>query len=153
MVTERSRCDLASVSRLGGALRSSAAGLAARAHDLGPESDTGSLAHGVVEQLDAAGSALQAHAQEVAELEAAVDRVARRASTVGLTVEGWRVVEPLGVIRADEARQRLLALPELQHQLDREATRLGRANHRLERVLQGCTQQLALLSGQARDPG
>ncbi len=153
MVSMNPRSDPASVSRLGGALRSTAAGLAARAEDLGPSSELAQLAGRVVDQLDTAGSALQVHAQELAEAEAVIERITERAAAAGLVVDGWRVVEPLGVIRADEARRRLLAQPELQHQLDRAAGRLGRANAQLDRLLQGCGQQLTELSRIARSAG
>lgn len=150
MVTLPHRADPASCSRLGGALRSSAGVLAEHAAALTPGSSVGELAGDVTQCLDEVGAALQVHAQELAESVAAVQRLQARAEAAGLEVQGWKVVEPYGLARADDARRRLLALPELQQHLDRIAGRLGRSRAQLERVVQRHGAQLESVARQAR---
>jgi hypothetical protein len=118
MVTLPHRSDPASCSRLGGALRTTAAGLAGHAADLATESAVMALTDALVRGADEVGAALQVHAQEVAEAVAAYERIGDRAAAVGLQLHAWKVSEPYGLAEADAARRRLLALPELQRQLN-----------------------------------
>ena len=52
----------------------------------------------------------------------------------GLQLHAWKVSEPYGLAEADAARRRLLALPELQRQLEGLSARLARSRAQLERV-------------------
>ncbi len=134
MVTLPHRSDPASCSRLGGALRTTAAGLAGHAADLATESAVMALTDALVRGADEVGAALQVHAQEVAEAVAAYERIGDRAAAVGLQLHAWKVSEPYGLAEADAARRRLLALPELQRQLDGLSGRLARSRAQLQRV-------------------
>jgi hypothetical protein len=127
--------DPASCSRLGGALCTTAARLAERAHDLPASSREARLAGSISDRLDRAGSALQVHAQELAELTLATRALEGRITAAGLTLANGRVREPFGVTTADAASRRQAAAPDLQDQLDRIGSRLGRARAALGRSL------------------
>ncbi len=170
--------DPASCSRAGGVLRTSAAELAGLAHELSgswrdqlhrrpdhadapghpayhrgpttPSAELPALATELAAELDRAGSALQVHAQELAENAAALDRIAARADAAGLVLHGWEILEPYGLTGADDARQRRLALPDLQRQVDRVAQRLGRSRSNLQRVLNEVTPRLTELTDAVR---
>jgi hypothetical protein len=148
MVTLPHRSDPASSSRLGGALRTTAAGLAGHAAQLATESAVMTLIDALVRGADEVGAALQVHAQEVAEAVAAYERIGDRAVAVGLQLHAWKVSEPYGLAEADAARRRLLALPELQRQLEGLSARLARSRAQLERV--ATRQGLAVQTAAAR---
>ena len=138
--------DPASCSRLGGALRSGAARLSARAHDLEPAGRAAAATQDVAARLDAVGAVLQAHAQELAELGAATERLSERVAAEGLVLDGWRVAEPFGVTEASTALRRQAARPGLQAQADRLASRIGRARAQVDRAVGDSTAGLALAS-------
>lgn len=143
MVSALGGADPASVSRLGGALRSEAAALARQAHDLAPGRRLATVTHAVSAHLDLAGAALQAHAQELAELAVVAERLASRTAASGLALQGWRVAEPYGPTSTEEAARRQADLPDLQAQADRLASRMGRSRAALERALGSVTTALA----------
>lgn len=127
--------DPASCSHLGGTLRRRAAGLAQTAYPLESDSATGRLAATVSTELDRAGRALQAYAQDLAEALATHERLSARATSAGLQVQGWRVTEPYGVVTMLATQARRDAAPDLQAALDRGNARLGRARAAVTREL------------------
>ncbi|MGV1008150.1 MAG: hypothetical protein ACOYBY_06040 [Dermatophilaceae bacterium] len=134
--------DPASCSRLGGALRTTAARLAEQADTLDPRGTQGRLLQQLLPQLDDVGSRLQLHAQEVAELVVSARRLAERAEAAGLVLEELRVREPLGVVDVRDAERRLRARAPLQAQADRIAARLGRSRAELTRQLHAASEAL-----------
>jgi hypothetical protein len=146
--------DPASCSRLGGALRTTAAQLAEQADGLDRAGEPWRLLDGLLPHLDAVGSRLQVHAQEIAELVVSARRLGERAAAAGLTLEGLRVVEPLGVVDVRDAERRLRAQPALQAQADRIAARLGRSRADLTRQLTAASEAVQrLMSGASGRPG
>ncbi len=138
--------DPASVSGLGGALRTTAARLAEHAEGLDRSAAQWLLVQRVVPQLDEAGSRLQVHAQELAELVVSARRLGDRVADAGLVLDGLRVLEPLGIVDVREAERRIGARPTLQAHADRIAARLGRSRAELVRQLGAASSQLEALS-------
>ncbi|MBK8757911.1 MAG: hypothetical protein IPM08_12515 [Actinomycetales bacterium] len=103
--------DPASCSHMGGTLRRRAAGLAQAAYPLPADNATGRLAGAVCAQVDRAGRALQGYAQDLAEALATHERLAVRAAAAGLDVQGWRVVEPYGIVTVPTIQARREAAP------------------------------------------
>lgn len=127
--------DPGSCSRLGGALRSGAAGLSAAAHPLSGEDGLTRACDEVTAALDEVGSLLQVHAQELSEVAVAAERLAERVTAAGLVMQQWRVVEPYGLADPAVAQARRAVLPDLQGQAERIAAKLGRARAGLARGL------------------
>lgn len=146
MVTPPGRTDPASCSQLGGSLRSSAQQLAQLTFPLRTGSPVASMATAVATELDAAGSALQAHAQELAEHTVALHRLTERISGAGLVLDGWRVREPAGPARAEQVHARRQQLEPLQEQVTRISARVARARAQLERTLAAGAEVLARAS-------
>lgn len=156
MVSGLGGADPGSVSRLGGALRTSAARLAADHVGLtsaAGQTPLGTLTGLVVQRLDALGSALQVHSQELAELTVAATALGDRVRVDGLHLDGWRVVEPFGIATSQAAARRLAAQPELQAQADRIASRIGRIRAQLARQLDQASADLAAAARTARSAG
>lgn len=139
--------DPASCSHLGGRLLSGAAGLARTAYPLDSNSATGRMAAAVTGELDRAGRALQVYAQDLAEALASHERLRVRAAAAGLEVQGWRVIEPYGVVTVPTIQARREAAPDLQAALDRSNARLGRARAAVTRELQLAEHALARTAG------
>ena len=110
MVTTLRGTDPGSVSRLGGLLRTTADALSGDLAALPATSPLAQLATVTADQVDAIGSALQVHAQELAEAAAAYSRLQERAAALGLIVTDWTVSEPFGLIGSDVAARRCNAL-------------------------------------------
>lgn len=108
------------------------------------------LATATADQVDAIGSALQVHAQELAEAAAAYSRLQERAAALGLIVTDWTVTEPFGLIGSDVAARRGVERPQVQAQADRLASRLARGRAQLARQLAQASQQVARASAAAR---
>ncbi|MBK8757904.1 MAG: hypothetical protein IPM08_12460 [Actinomycetales bacterium] len=144
--------DPASCSHMGGTLRRRAAGLAQAAYPLPADSATGRLAGAVCAQVDRAGRALQGYAQDLAEALATHERLAVRAAAAGLDVQGWRVVEPYGIVTVPTIQARREAAPDLQAALDRGNARLGRARAAVTRELQAAHAALAQIATRAELP-
>jgi hypothetical protein len=141
--------DPASCSRLGGALRTTAARLGDSALDLDPGCPQRLLLDEVYPRLDTTGSKLQVHAQELAELAVSTRRLEEQVTEAGLQLEGLRVLEPMGVIDVRDAERRIRARPSLQAQADRIAARLGRCRTDLVRHLQAVCRDLERLTPDA----
>lgn len=155
--------DPASCSELGGTLRSHSARLLAQRQDLAErlsgvrsrrldpalvarfEADQ-RLLDEVIDRVDEAGAALQRYAQELAQVAEARRRLERAVGAADLRLDGFRVVEPWGVLTAELAERRQQMLPELQQWSDRLASQLGRARGILQRTMRDAT---ASLSGAA----
>ena len=158
--------DVASLSGLGGHLRTTAAALVARAAEV-EESERllaslwagrASLTHRrraqsvravtleVASLLDEAGSALQAHAATVAEIAAEIDRVRARAGSLGLVEVDGRLVSGLRVAgEAQSEARREEEVVHLQARLDRCRHHAGRARSRLSATLGPLTEGLLAL--------
>jgi hypothetical protein len=109
--------------------------------------------HELVEQLDAVGSALQAHATELAEAVAQGRQVAARAELSGLRVAAG-VVEPgwgvTGVADSDASAALETAAAALQVELDGIVSVLGRRRQRLLALLSESGAVLAASAGELR---
>jgi len=150
MVTTLRGTDPGSVSRLGGLLRTTADTLSGDLAALPATSLLAQLATATADQVDAIGSALQVHAQELAEAAAAYSRLQERAAALGLIVTDWTVTEPFGLIGSDVAARRGVERPQVQAQADRLASRLARGRAQLARQLAQASQQVARASAAAR---
>ena len=149
MVTTLRGTDPGSVSRLGGLLRTTADTLSGDLAALPATSPLAQLATATADQVDAIGSALQVHAQELAEAAAAYSRLQERAAALGLIVTDWTVTEPFGLIGSDVAARRGVERPQVQAQADRLASRLARGRAQLARQLAQASQQVARASAEA----
>ena len=114
MVSALPGSDPGSVSRLGGTLRSAATVLAGDAAYLRRDTPLVTLCEATAARLDEIGSALQVHAQDLAETAAALSRLHERASAAGLAIDGWSVIEPFGLVSAQAAAARQVQRPQLQ---------------------------------------
>lgn len=157
------RGDPASISALGGALRSQALELVALLERLAPRTTRGTPPAGpldpdrerelvatTAEQLDRIGAALQALASGEVEREARRRSLADQADRVDLQIDGNRVVECPGPSRVDPQR-RVLDRERLQQLLGRLAAAHGRELGALTRELQSSARALELLSERIRD--
>jgi hypothetical protein len=164
-MTDAVRGDPASCSQAGGALRRLAARLrvapgptlAALRQDAGavPARPGPVLGHArrqvdalddatsdLVAQLDRIGSALQAHATDLAEAVAQARGVVGRAEAAGLRVHDGRVAPAWGVTGVadqDASAARAATAASLQAELDRVVAVLGRRRRRLTAVLSDST--------------
>jgi len=127
--------DPGSLSHLGGVLRTAAATLATDLVGLNPGTPTAQLCATTVDRLDTVGVALQTHAQDLSIAAAAVARLADQVHAAGLTLSGWSVEEPYGLVSAERAEGRRAARPDLQAQADRLAASLARSRAQLDRLL------------------
>lgn len=150
MVSPPRATDPASCSQLGGSLRRIAGQLLSGAAELAVADPTTTIIQEVAARLDAAGAALQSHAQEMAELAVAGDRLAQRVQQAGLELLGWRVVEPFGIASVDDAARRQAAMTGLQTQSDALAARTARVRGALERSLGEAQRGLAAAVATAR---
>jgi len=151
MVSALPGSDPGSVSRLGGTLRSAATVLAGDAAYLRRDTPLVTLCEATAARLDEIGSALQVHAQDLAETAAALSRLHERASAAGLAIDGWSVIEPFGLVSAQAAAARQVQRPQLQAQADRIASQLARARAQLARRLTHAEGQLAAAAALARE--
>lgn len=104
----------------------------------------------VIDRLDAAGSALQRYAQELAEQAEDLRRLQADAGRVGLTLDGLRVVEPWGLATTDTVSHRRAELPSLTARAERLASRVGRSRGALQRALLESTGVLARAAATTR---
>lgn len=89
----------------------------------------------VIDRLDAAGSALQRYAQELAEQAEELRRLEVDVVRAGLVLDGLRVVEPWGLATTDTASHRRAELPSLTARAERLSSRVGRSRGALQRTL------------------
>ena len=150
MVTPLRGSDPGSVSRLGGILRSTAAALARDGAELRPGTPLATLCSTTTIHLDAIGSALQLHAQELAEAAVARSRLRDRATAAGLDLTEWSITEPFGVVSAEAAARRTAERAPLQAQADRLASQVARTRSRLARELAQARAHLAQAAEVAR---
>ncbi len=150
MVTVLPGADPASISRLGGILRTTAATLAADARELSPDSPTSTLTTVLADRLDRVGAALHVHAQDLAEAAAAMVALHEQAAAAGLDVLGWSVLEPYGPVSADQVARRIIERPTLQARADRLSLRLARTRGQLARLVESASQDLAEAAQTAR---
>ncbi len=135
MVTPLRGSDPGSISRLGGLLRTTSAALTASAVELHSGTPIATFCLTTATHLDSIGSALQVHAQQLAEAAVARSRLRERATAAGLDLTEWSIVEPYGVVAAEVAARRSVEQPQLQAQADRLAAQLARTRSRLVRDL------------------
>ena len=127
-----------------------AAALAAHCAEVPRPSALGGVLDATTGQLDAVGSSLQVHAQDLATAAGSLVRLQERVAAAGLVLHAWTVSEPYGPVSAEVATQRAAARPALQAQADRLAASVARSRAHVNRLLACAQAELAAATSTAR---